>query len=508
MPILRDSASLWVPLLDAVAVKTCGYPAAGSQRVILCCSAFEAAPIISVCDLRTESALASLWEQRRGGWEKKEGDARNNWEIDYGRIIHSASFRRLQGKTQILNLGDSDFYRTRLTHSLEVAQVAASVTRQVAFDNKGHEALPHFPDPALIQAIGSTHDLGHPPFGHGGEVALNYCMRHEAGGFEGNGQTLRILSRLEKFSKNHGSELARRTLLGTLKYPVAYSDVVGPTPRLREGPTLVSLIDRETSKPPKCYMDSEKEIVQWILEPLCHNDRELFTSFDPPIRDSDKKKHGKPRHKSLDCSIMDVADDISYGVHDLEDVIALSLVDRVHFEKHVNPSRCDHYLTHLKETYKDEYQNDVYSKLLDQLFADGRERKHAISRLIGYFVHNCGLEEKLEFEEPLLRFRVVMRPDARSFVEALKGLVFKEVIKNPAVQHLEFKGQQMVVAVFETFASDPEVFLPEETRLAYEASERSLRVICDHVAGMTDTFLLKTYERLFSPRMGSVFDKL
>jgi dGTPase len=209
------------------------------------------------------------WAARRSGWFKRREDARSDWDIDYGRIIHSASFRRLQGKTQILNLGDSDFYRTRLTHSLEVAQIASSITRQLAEDNKSHPAVEYLPDLAMIQAIGSTHDLGHPPFGHGGEIALNYCMREDEG-FEGNGQTLRILSRLEKFSRDHGADLTRRTLLGTLKYPVAYKTICNPaiTPTLVGGTSTVQLIDCKASKPPKCYLDCEQEAVDWILEPL------------------------------------------------------------------------------------------------------------------------------------------------------------------------------------------------------------------------------------------------
>src|SRR3954454_23685413 len=110
--------------------------------------------------------MTDVWLARRSPWGQQQEDARGEFDIDYGRVVHSASFRRLQGKTQILNLGDSDFYRTRLTHSLEVAQVAASITRQVAHDNVDHSALAFLPDLALVQAIGSTHDLGHPPFGH------------------------------------------------------------------------------------------------------------------------------------------------------------------------------------------------------------------------------------------------------------------------------------------------------------------------------------------------------
>src|SRR5262249_30878224 len=148
-------------------------------------------------------------------WQRQTEDARDDGDIDYARVIHSASFRRLQGKTQILNLGDSDFYRTRLTHSLEVAQIAGGITKQLAKSFPDHPATAILPGRSMIQAIGSPHDLAPPPFGHGGEVALNYCMRDVAynrGGFEGNGQTLRILSRLENFSRDAGANLSRRTL--------------------------------------------------------------------------------------------------------------------------------------------------------------------------------------------------------------------------------------------------------------------------------------------------------
>src|SRR6266404_5457948 len=105
------------------------------------------------------------WEERLSGWKKQPEDARSPFDVDYARIVHSGSFRRLQGKTQTLNLGDSDFYRTRLTHSLEVAQVANSIVRQLT-QMTGHPAHSLLPPTSLIQAIGFAHDLGHPPFGH------------------------------------------------------------------------------------------------------------------------------------------------------------------------------------------------------------------------------------------------------------------------------------------------------------------------------------------------------
>jgi dGTPase len=443
-----------------------------------------------------------MWFDRRESWTPQPEDARDAGDIDYARVIHSASFRRLQGKTQILNLGDSDFYRTRLTHSLEVAQIAAGLTKQIAKDYAEHAVASHLPDRSLAQAIGCTHDLGHPPFGHGGEVSLNYCMR-DHGGFEGNGQTLRILSRLENFSQSAGANLCRRTLLGVLKYPASFSATNNQTPALDSATSAISLLDAKASKPPKCYLDSELEVVSWILEGLSTKDRDEFQKCEPV-----PKKHKRPKHKSFDCSIMDVADDISYGVHDLEDAIALGLLRRDAFEKTVVPDNCASFLDAMKAKYPQESENNVYDHFVEMLFSDSATRKRCISRLVHHFMTAIELMELGEFREPLLRYRVKLKPDQNKFLEALKAVVRDEVILSPGVQHLEFKGQTMVISVFEAMASDPKRLLPRDAYKRFEDADGSYRVICDYVAGMTDSYLLRTYERLFSPRMGSVFDKL
>lgn len=443
------------------------------------------------------------WNERREGWTPQAEDARADGDIDYARVIHSASFRRLQGKTQILNLGDSDFYRTRLTHSLEVAQIASGIAKQLAKSFPEHPATKHLPDRSMIQAIGCTHDLGHPPFGHGGEVALNYCMRAH-GGFEGNGQTLRILSRLENFSADAGANLSRRTLLGVLKYPVAFSQARNPTiePKLLRGPTTLEILDDQASKPPKCYLDCERDVVDWIITPLSETERNEFQTCDLK-----KDKHNAPRHKSLDCSIMDAADDIAYGVHDLEDAIALGLIDKEALSTALQ-DKCPSFLDALKEKYPDESANDVFTHMVDGLFSNSGTRKRFISRLVHHFITAAEFKENQIFSEPLVRYRVVLKQAQRDFLQILKGLVATEVILNPSVQHLEFKGQAMVVSVFEALQADPKRLLPRDAYRKFVAANNDPRVICDHVAGMTDTYLLRTYERLFSPRMGSVFDKL
>jgi len=443
------------------------------------------------------------WHARREGWNAQSEDARDDGDVDYSRVIHSASFRCLQGKTQILNLGDSDFYRTRLTHSLEVAQIAGGIARQLEKSFPDHPASSILPDRGTIHAIGCTHDFGHPPFGHGGEIALNYCMR-DAGGFEGNGQTLRILGRLETFSAGAGANLTRRTMLGVLKYPAAYTRVANPdlVPSLLAGPSTIKVLDGRACKPPKCYHDSEQDVVDWILETLSDADRDAFQAFTPQLG-----KHSKALHKSLDCAIMDAADDIAYGVHDLEDAIALDLVTREGFAAAVQ-DKCPTFLDALKAKYPGESANDVFSHMLDGLFGGAASRKRFIGRLVHHFLTAVEYVELDAFAEPLLRYRVRVREGERQFLDVLQAFVVDEVITSPAVQHLEFKGQGMVVAVFEAMQADPARLLPREELRKFEAAHGDVRVICDYVAAMTDTHLLKTYERLFSPRMGSVFDRL
>jgi dGTPase len=445
-----------------------------------------------------------VWRDRIEIWNKKDFDARSPGDVDYARVVHSGSFRRLQGKTQILNLGDSDFYRTRLTHSLEVAQIAAGLVTQLQFSKSDHAAIEYLPERSMMHAIACTHDLGHPPFGHGGEIALNYCMR-DNGGFEGNGQTLRILSKLEKMSKSAGSNLTRETLLGVLKYPVAFSQAVNPDiqPSMIEHTSGTPLLNRKTSKPPKCYLDSERDIVDWLLQPLSVSDRDLFQSFI-----QEQGKHQTAKHKSFACSIMDIADDISFGIHDLEDVLAMRLVTREQFERHVVPDKCQVLLEYLSSHYPGKYGNDIYAGFTDRLFGDGDERKHQINRILNFVIPSVDIEEHSEFVEPRLRYRATLPAGVLSFVKALKNFVREEVIYSPSVQHLEFKGQMMVIAVFEVMKSEPKSFLPSDIYAKKVHSSTQLRDICDYVAGMTDSHLLKTYDRLFSPHMGSVFDKL
>jgi dGTPase len=407
------------------------------------------------------------------------------------------------------HLGDSDFYRTRLTHSMEVAQIGVSLLKQIR-EKATNDNVVHLPPSELILVLGLSHDLGHPPFGHGGEVALNYCMR-DHGGFEGNGQSLRIAAKLEKFSLSQGYDFTRRSLLGLLKYPVTFTDVRNPqfTPKLKDNPGAGVYFEGKSCFPPKCIMDSERDVLDFIFQHIHPSEKRIFQSASPSEHTTGK--HKKSVHKSLDCSLMDLADDISYGVHDLEDAIAMNLIDRGEFRRHCGHNVAQVFLDNLKARYPDEFgalkSDEIYEKFLDGLF-DQSVRKRHISRLVHFFVSNVKLQTLTEFQEPLFALRAELPGIEGQFLKSLKDMVKEEVVYSPHVQHLEFKGQQMVVSVFTAIANAPERFLPTLEKEKYLNAGRDLRIVCDYIAGMTDSFLLRLYERLFSPRMGSLFDRL
>lgn len=433
------------------------------------------------------------WLQRRSQKElQRHQDERTPSARDMARIIHSAAFRRLQAKTQVLGIGEGDFHRTRLTHSMEVAQIGKGIVQNIrSLQSAEDHILEILPDNDLMFAVGLAHDLGHPPFGHGGEIALNYCMR-EHGGFEGNGQTLRILSKIEHHTRGHGLDLTRRTLLGILKYPVQYSRLC----KTRRPETANSTIIKSSDwKPPKCYHDDESDVVNWLLEPLTESDRKLFIRHSAPKTD----KHGKATEKSLDTSILELADDIAYGVHDLEDGIALGLITK---DKWVS----------ILEKIDQGWIEEMGLKGLDtELFGEQYERKQAIGGLVNAFMTSISIKEKQDYSEPLLRYGAVLDEKTKNILSTIKGFVMDNVVKIPQVQTLEFRGQHLVLQIFEAIASDPKRFLSDDFSLRLN-SQTSItgeyRIICDYIAGMTDEYATRMYERLFLPRQGTIFQKL
>lgn len=448
------------------------------------------------------------WEERQLSSPKRNGDVRTEWDRDYSRLIHSSAFRRLQSKTQVLGLGESDFYRTRLTHSMEVAQIGGGLLQVLTNQLQDKTVYPEIsleikdlPEYSLLQTICLAHDIGHPPFGHGGEVALNKCML-ERGGFEGNGQTLRILSSLDKHSEKYGLNPTRRMLLGILKYPEKYSELVCKK-QYEDGQVDGAsnwLFKSEPYKPPKCYLNSEEIVVDWILEPFSNADRTLFKECDDSAN-----AHKKLKYKSLDCWIMDIADEISYSVHDLEDAISLGMITESIWNKHFEEIE--------RNPFHSNSISDIinFDDLTKDLFGESHNRKNAIGTLVNFMINSVVFAvQNFQFVEPILKYKVVLNDDVKELRKAIFSLVYKKVILDKNVQMLEFKGQKVVTELFEVFSSDPERFLPESTKKKYlsVSDDEKSRVICDFIAGMTDDYATKMYEKLFHPKKGSIFDRL
>ncbi|TKB43632.1 anti-phage deoxyguanosine triphosphatase [Thalassotalea mangrovi] len=427
-------------------------------------------------------------------------DHRSPFQRDRARILHSAAFRRLQAKTQVMGVGVSDFYRTRLTHSLEAAQIGSGISAQLR--NKYSElAEKLFPnDDALIEAICLAHDIGHPPFGHGGEVALNFMM-HKDGGFEGNGQTFRIVSKLEPYTESYGMDLTRRTLLGFLKYPQTLQHLQSSYPLTL--PNNYRQLKASDWHPPKGIYEDDLDMLYWVLEPLSYSDRERFQSSI--ARDND---HRKTQFKSLDCSMMELADDIAYGVHDLEDAIVTGVVSRHLFEEYVTKPLAE---------IDDAWVQDHYQALTEKLFSQQHHlQKDAIGSLVNYLITSIALvdlntTQGTDFSEDLLRYNAKLSAAPATVLGLLKDFVYRFVIKQTDIQRLEYKGQQIVMELFEAFASDPERLLPESTRRRWQKvaddGQNPNRVIADYLSGMTDEFATRVYNNLFIANASGVNEK-
>jgi dGTPase len=415
--------------------------------------------------------MLAIWSARYSeDSHDRPNDQRSPWQRDRARILHSAAFRRLQSKTQILGIGQNDFYRTRLTHSLEAAQIGtglvSQLTKKVSADIK-----PILPDASLMEALCLAHDIGHPPFGHGGETALNYKMLAD-GGFEGNGQTLRIVAKLEPYTQQHGMDLARRTLLGLLKYPVLQ-------PALSTVDNSDNPLNLNHWKPAKAIFQADADILNWILQPLSTPDRDAFQQVDTLA----ESPFIKSRFKSLDASIMELADDIAYGVHDLEDAIVLG---------NVSFSQWQH------------YTGDDMQQLGAKLFSSEHHiRKDAIGALVNRLITSVELYQALpEATEPLIRYNARLPGAETAVLHSLKQLVFNCVIRQPLIQQSRFRCQNMLLQLFDAFASDPSRLLPLNTQQRWHSANehgQGMRVICDYISGMTDDYAERMHKTLFGP---------
>ena len=414
--------------------------------------------------------------ERREGTEIP-GDFRSPFQVDRDRVLHTPTFRRLQNKTQVFWSGEYDFYRTRLTHSLEVAQIGKSICHWLKSRPDGPLAPDFFIDPDLVEAVCLSHDLGHPPFGHAGERTLNHLMR-ELGGFEGNAQTLRLLTERIFSAKRAGMDPTRAFLDGILKYKSLWSEL--RTVNNGEAPENHFIYDDQ-----QVHLDWAMGGIDFPLE--------------IPARDA---------FKSIECQVMDWADDTAYSLNDLSDSVRAGFL---HIER--------------IEAWAEKRGHETGdSTPLGDLMRAIRRRKvdPFVGKRIGRYIQATRLETDTNPLSGLTRrygYKLIIDPDVRAESKLFKQLAFEVVFLSPQLKQLEHKGNRMLHQLWEVLGQryvtgdsiDGQDFQLLPSDAAAEISEAAdqaarARLVCDFLAGMTDGYAARTYKRLFSPDFGSIGD--
>lgn len=366
--------------------------------------------------------------------EHDDGRSENRQDLmrDYARVLYSSSFRRLQGKMQLLGVDANKFNRNRLTHSLEVAQIA----RSIAYDLELNHTV-------VTETASLAHDIGNPPFGHYGEVVLN-DLSAGCGGYEGNAQAFRILRTLEKKHYAYpGLNLNVRTLMAITKY----------------------FFNKQQNNKKFLY-DADYDFLKAELD-----SKEVFVT------------------KSIDAEIMDLADEIAYAAHDLEDALSfgmLSLGEIVH-EFSISDKFKDAYPTMANlakdaqgvamkatrsgtsEEYAIVLKKELTSKIVNILCAD----IGLVDGCLGYKKH-------------------------AKLAEGLKKLLFKAILRKKDVQLYERRGEQIIRGLFEVYSDEKynkdNILLPPELR---SITDCKTRLVTDYISGMMDSYAAQEYEKYF-----------
>jgi len=379
-------------------------------------------------------------------------------------VLHSYSFRRLADKTQVVSPGQDDFPRTRLTHSLEVAQISREMGAALGCD------------PDLTDAAGLAHDLGHPPFGHNGEEALNRVAR-DCGGFEGNAQTLRILTRLEAKAVtpdggSAGLNLARATLDAVCKYPWAASGGTG-----KFG-----------------VYDDDRPAYDWL-------------------------RNGRPDgDRCLEAQVMDWADDVAYSVHDVEDGVhsghirlaALTSSDAdSDAERQALCEQAGRFYSPLPAAELQPALEELLRlpALVDLAGYDGSyaaqaRAKRATSELTGRFVSAAVRATRDRYPDgPLGRYQaqLVVPGQVRAECALLKAIAFRYVMRRDGVERPLSRQRQVLTELVEVLLERGEPALSQTLRESWRQADGEsgrLRVVIDQVAQLTDSSALAWHRRL------------
>lgn len=358
---------------------------------------------------------------------------RSCFQRDRDRIIHSSAFRRLKGKTQVFVAHEGDFYRTRLTHSLEVAQIARSIARVLGLDED------------LAECLALAHDLGHPPFGHSGEEALQGVMI-PFGGFDHNAQAMRIVENLERrYAEFDGLNLTWETREGIAKH---------------NGPLL--------------NKDMKAKDLPWALRAL-----------------EDWQGLELDTHAGPEAQVAALADDIAYNNHDIDDGLRAGLftvadIDNVPL---VGRAFADVKRRHpdiSKERLIHEAVRDLIGYMAADVLAESRRRleKHQPQ----------SAADIRRLDEPVIAFSGSFREDEKP----LRDFLYANMYRHYKVNRMMGQGARVVRELFELFVNDP-ALLPTEFQSGCDGANNagSARVICDYIAGMTDRAAIGEYRKLF-----------
>ena len=416
--------------------------------------------------IRMKNKFYTEFDLERLKPSRRTNDYRSPFQIDRDRIIHSSEFRRLQGKTQVFLPGEYDFYRTRLTHSIEVAQIGRSICNFLQSTQKDFFNEEYFVDPDLVEAICLTHDLGHPPFGHAGERILNRMMT-KYGGFEGNAQTLRLVTEnlYREDDKHRGMNSTRAFLDGILKYKAVYSQ----------------------------FNDEQKKYIEFVFER-----KNYLKEFSSP--------NALNKFQSFECQIMDWADDTAYAINDLVDSIEGGFITIAKLARWKSEN--------VKSSEK--FKNKVVAEIIDWIKNGSYKPKFGAQ--IGKFVTACGIKKRKTFMDAKTnRYRYKLTVDKYVFARAqiYKQISVDLVFRSSQIHQIEFKGNSMIERIFDLFdnnyISSIKKFklLPDfNDNLARKEKNKiqRARIICDYISGATDSFAMKTYKRLFDPEYSSLND--
>jgi dGTPase len=397
---------------------------------------------------------------------KSAGGARRGPFIkDRARVLHSSALRRLAGKTQVVAVGSGDFPRTRLTHSLECAQIGRELGAAVGCD------------PDLVDAACLAHDLGHPPFGHNGESVLAE-LAAGCGGFEGNAQSLRLLTRLEAKVPGAGLNLTRATLDATLKYPwLAPEPGTGPA----AGPVAAGKYGAYAA---------DAAMFEWI------------------------RQGAPPGRSCLEAQVMDWADDVAYSVHDLEDGLHAGLIQ---LDQLRDPAQRDpvtelalaHYCAaglavtsqELGEVFTELLELDCWPRRFDGGLTALAAVKNLTSELIGRFCRAAEQATRAAGRPPLPRYGADLIVPRRQRLECalLKAVTERYVMSRPGAAAAQAREREIIAELTAAVAAGAPGSLDPMYAAAFAASGTDSgrsRVIIDQIAALTDRSAVAWHQRL------------